>query len=317
MNISLLTENLNKKIETAISILNNAQNINKELYLFSDFQKTTFIDSTKSKVLPTKNIKLYSFDVGEDNVSNLSVRNLKIENSILEVNKPITFSADINNYSQTDANNVIVSLLVNGKSKARKSVSLNKFAQKKIKFNTTLNSTGIIEAEVRLEEDNIIQDNVAYTIFYVPEKIKILLLYNNILDTKYLNAVFNSSILKDKFEVTKINAAQNSNINYSSYDLLFLLSTNASLINPIKKEVTSGNNLVIIPPANISLINLQLLTRKLKYPSAISFVQSKENQNDYAEFGYINLDHLVFQNLFASFELGLLIAPVVGVHRVF
>ncbi len=298
LDISLLTESLSMKIGTATNVLTEAQNINKELYLFSDFQKTTFVDSVKTNFSATNNIKLYSFDVGENNISNLSVTNLRIVNSIVEINKPITFSTVINNFSQTDVSDIVVSLVLNGKTRARQNVSLKKFSQKEIKFNTSLNSTGTIEAEVHLEEDNIIQDNIAYSIFYIPEKIKILLLYDNIADTKYLSAVFNSSMLTNKFEVTKLNADKNINVNYSLYDVIFLISTDASLINTIKGTVNSGDKLVIIPPSNIGINDLRLLTNKLKYPSAINIIKTEKSQNDYAEFDYINLDHPIFQNLF-------------------
>ena len=298
LDISLLTESLSKKIETATKVLTEAQNINKELYLFSDFQKTTFIDSVKINFSESNNIKLYSFDIGEKDISNLSVTNLRIESSIVEINKPITFSTVINNFSQTDIKDVVVSLVLNGKTKARQNVSIKKFGQKEIKFNTSVNTTGIIEAEVHLEEDNIIQDNIAYSIFYIPEKIKILLLYDNIADTKYLNAVFNSSMLTNKFEVTKLNAVKKINVNYSLYDVIFLISTDASLINSIKRTVNTGDNLVIIPPSDIGINDLRLLSNKLKYPLATNIIKTEKSRNDYAEFDYINLDHPIFQNLF-------------------
>jgi hypothetical protein len=295
--ISLLTESLNKKIEKAISALDKTQNINKELYLFTDFQKNTFFDSTDQKIAEAKRIKLYSFDVGENNASNISVTNLKLENSIIEVKKPIEFSAVINNFSQNTVNNINASLFINGEHIARQNISLSGNEHKKIKFNATLKTNGIIEAEVHLDEDNINQDNTNYLSFFVPEKIKILLLYDDISDTKYLNAVFGSSLLTDKFEVTKINTKVN-DIKYSSFDVLFLLSTNIAVIKEVQKSVAIGGKLVIIPPTKTNINDLQPLSSKLKYPIAKKIIQTNKKGNDYAEFDKINFEHPIFQNLF-------------------
>ena len=295
--ISLLMESLNKKIEKAISALDKTQNINKELYLFTDFQKNTFFDSTDQKIAEAKRIKLYSFDVGENNASNISVTNLKLENSIIEVKKPIEFSAVINNFSQNTVNNINASLFINGEHIARQNISLSGNEHKKIKFNATLKTNGIIEAEVHLDEDNINQDNTNYLSFFVPEKIKILLLYDDISDTKYLNAVFGSSLLTDKFEVTKINTKVN-DIKYSSFDVLFLLSTNIAVIKEVQKSVAIGGKLVIIPPTKTNINDLQPLSSKLKYPIAKKIIQTNKKGNDYAEFDKINFEHPIFQNLF-------------------
>jgi hypothetical protein len=295
--ISLLMESLNKKIEKAISALDKTQNINKELYLFTDFQKNTFFDSTDQKIAEAKRIKLYSFDVGENNASNISVTNLKLENSIIEVKKPIEFSAVINNFSQNTVNNINASLFINGEHIARQNISLSGNEHKKIKFNATLKTNGIIEAEVHLDEDNINQDNTNYLSFFVPGKIKILLLYDDISDTKYLNAVFGSSLLTDKFEVTKINTKVN-DIKYSSFDVLFLLSTNIAVIKEVQKSVAIGGKLVIIPPTKTNINDLQPLSSKLKYPIAKKIIQTNKKGNDYAEFDKINFEHPIFQNLF-------------------
>ena len=296
--ISLLTESLNKKIGRAIKILDKSQNINKELYLFSDFQKSTFADSIKQNITGEKQIQLYSFDVGENNTSNISVTNLKLENSIIEINKPVEFSAVINNFSQTTVNNINASLFINSEHIARQNISLSGKEHKKIKFNTTLKTNGIIEAEVHLDDDNINQDNTNYLSFYVPEKIRILLLYDDISDTKFLNAVFGSSLLSNKFEITRINTKTKNNIKYSSYDVLFLISTNTTVINELQKSVVAGSKLVIIPPKNVNLNELRLLTSKLKYPTATQIIQSSKNGNDYAEFGDVNFKHPIFQDLF-------------------
>jgi len=297
-NITFLTEALNKKIKKAVQILAETKNINKEIFLFSDFQKSTFADSLENNFNKHPSIKLYSFDFGINNVANLSIENLKPENSILELNKPVTFSAIVNNYSGNKTGNITASLFFNNKRVAQKNISLQANSRKKIKFVTTLQFTGLIEAKARLDDDNILQDNITYLSFYVPEKIKILLLYDNPNDVKFLKAVFNSSLLKQKFEVTEFNTKKNYNNNFKGYDALFLISTKNDVIKKLKKVIISGTNLIFIPPGKTELQDLQKLNTTLKIPKAKQIIESSKDKKDYAEFGKINLLHPLFRNLF-------------------
>ncbi len=296
--LSFVTENLSLKINTAISVLTKTHNINKELYLFSDFQKSTFTDST-SKKIKSKNIKLYSFDVGYKDASNYSVKNLKLESAIPELNKPLTFSAIVMNHSQNSVK-ITASLFINTKRVAQQSVSLKANGKNKVMFNTTLKNDGLIDAKVKLEDDNIIQDNTNYFTFYVPKKIKILLLYENPANINFLKAVFGSALLKNKFKITSLNITKNSNIIFPDYDVIFLAGIKKSVLTKLKKSVAAGKNLVIIPSKNITKQNLQLLSKELKYPITERIIQTDKNKNDYLEFDYINFNHPVFQNLFQT-----------------
>ncbi|MCB0748773.1 MAG: BatA and WFA domain-containing protein, partial [Ignavibacteriae bacterium] len=109
-----LTRSLSSVIEIAAETLTKSQNINKEIYLFTDYQKSTFFEKEKDSLkLKIDDIKLYSFDMSTVDPENYSVSNLKLENSIIELNKPLTFSASVNNFSDNPINNFSTSLFIN------------------------------------------------------------------------------------------------------------------------------------------------------------------------------------------------------------
>ena len=48
--------------------------------------------------------------MSSDNTNNYQLLNLSLKNSIIELNKPLTFSCNISNYSDETINNITVSL---------------------------------------------------------------------------------------------------------------------------------------------------------------------------------------------------------------
>ncbi len=268
---NFLSEETLNKIERAISFLNESQNINKEIFLFSDFQKSTFVtgNSLDSIDLITKqnDIKFYSFDMSLENTKNISINNLQLKNSIIEINKPLAFSATINNHSEESINNITASLFLNNKRVAQQNVSLNQREKKNIEFETSLSSTGLIEVRIELEEDNIVEDNMFYLNFWVPEKIKTLLLYENNSDLVFLESALNSYSKSDQIEVTKLQIGNSSNENLEKYNLIFLISGEIGNAQKLSDYLNNGGNLVFIPSNNITIFKLSNIKSIINLPS--------------------------------------------------
>jgi hypothetical protein len=300
LKIALVTETINSKLKKAIDILNSSNNINKEIFLLSDLQKSTFINEISNDSLITQitdnKIKLYSFDLSLDKSKNYAVSNLSLQNSIIELNKPITFSATLSNYSDLTNNNINVSLFINNKRVAQQNVSLNENSDKIIYFETSINSAGLIEARVEAEEDNIVQDNFSYLSFIVPEKIKILMLYDDISDLKFIESAVSS--ISNQIEITKQNILGVLNNRIANFDLIFYMGTSVNKSLEIENYLEQGGKLIFISPKSVNENSLVELSKIIKLPKVKSIINTKPNQGSYAEFGDIDFEHPIFQNLF-------------------
>jgi hypothetical protein len=300
LKIALVTETINSKLKKAIDILNSSNNINKEIFLLSDLQKSTFINEISNDSLITQitdnKIKLYSFDLSLDKSKNYAVSNLSLQNSIIELNKPITFSATLSNYSDLTNNNINASLFINNKRVAQQNVSLNENSDKIIYFETSINSAGLIEARVEAEEDNIVQDNFSYLSFIVPEKIKILMLYDDISDLKFIESAVSS--ISNQIEITKQNILGVLNNRIANFDLIFYMGTSVNKSLEIENYLEQGGKLIFISPKSVNENSLVELSKIIKLPKVKSIINTKPNQGSYAEFGDIDFEHPIFQNLF-------------------
>ncbi|MCW8849105.1 MAG: BatA and WFA domain-containing protein, partial [Melioribacteraceae bacterium] len=296
-----LSEETFSKIERAISFLNESQNINKEIFLFSDFQKSTFVKENSvdsiSSVITQKDIKFYSFDMSLENSKNISINNLQLRNSIIEINKPLTFSATINNHSKENINNITASLFLNNKRVAQQNVNLNQWEKKNIELETSLSSTGLIEVRIELEEDNIVEDNIFYLNFWVPKKIETLLLYENLSDLVFIESAINSYSKSNQIEITKLKISNSANENLEKYNVIFLISGEVGNAHNLSDYLNNGGSLVFIPSNDITISKLSNIKRAIDLPSFKNIVFSSTN-SDYLEFSTINFNHPIFISLF-------------------
>ncbi len=95
-NISFASGKLNTAIIKAAQLIGEAQNFNKEIYLFTDFQKGRLANEneiTDLKEQLGEQVRLYSFDYHGKEVFNFGIDELKINTQIFEKDKPIKFDA--------------------------------------------------------------------------------------------------------------------------------------------------------------------------------------------------------------------------------
>ncbi|RKY92080.1 MAG: hypothetical protein DRQ01_06775 [Ignavibacteriae bacterium] len=193
---SYTTNELNNALIKAAQVISASKNFNKEIYLLTDFQKGRLAAEENLEDLGEmlkENVKLYSFNYSGKEVYNIALRELKVNTSILEKNKPVSFSVNVNNYSNQPADNTIVSLYIDGKRSAQQTVNIQPGATQTINMEAPVKATGYVDVFAEIEEDDVLHDNKRFTSVFIPEKINILLLYNNPEDSKYVKLALSSS----------------------------------------------------------------------------------------------------------------------------
>jgi len=301
ISISFLTESIEFKISEILKQLEKSQNINKEIFLFSDYQASTFFPDKIDTIINNtseKEVKLYSFDMSGSNIGNYSVSDFVLENSIVEINKSLSFTSKVSNFSNGEVTNLVASLFLNDKRVAQQSIDLKENEKKIVRFETTLNKTGLIEARVELEDDNINHDNTAYLNFIVPEAINILLLYENLSDIKFIETALNSSSTSGQIKITKNDIARTGNYTLSNYNMVVLVASAANQINGIKRYLDDGGKLLFIPPETVEQSNFKLLEESIYLPPISNVISNDPNAKNYVDFGKINISHPIFVNLF-------------------
>jgi len=251
LKISYTTNKLNNALIKAAQVISASENFNKEIYLLTDFQKGRLAAVENLEDLGEmlkENVKLYSLSFSGKEVYNIALSELKVNTSIFEKNKAISFSINVNNYSKQSADNTIVSLYIGGERSAQQTVNIQPGAVQTINMEVPVKGTGYVDVFTEIEEDDILQDNKRFTSVFIPEKINILLLYNNPEDSKYVKLALSSSSTSENFAITSKRLSQLSGLPLNNFNVIFLLGNNLpSSVNKLKDFLNNGGGLVVFP----------------------------------------------------------------------
>lgn len=302
LDISLVSKYLTDQLSTAVSIISKSQNINKEIYCFSDFQKSTFsrsdiIDSEAVNIGDQK-ISLYAIDLSSSQINNYSVEDLRLNNSIIELNKPLTFSAVIKNHSDNNIEDLNASLFINKKRVAQRNLKINRESDVTAKFETSLETPGLKEVYVELEKDNILPDNYSYLSFFIPEEINILFYFDSDDDIFYLEKAVRSISESGNINITKFKSNDIFNRNLSEFDIVFLISSGNLTNLSLTEYLNNGGNIFFLPAQSANREKINELGKSIGLPKVENIISINYQSSNYAVFGEINNTHPIYSSLF-------------------
>ncbi len=299
--VSYIALPISKLLATSKTIISKSKNLNKEIYLFSDFQRSTLFDKDSlSNNYNIENTKFYLFHYSGVAINNLSVTNLKINNQIFELNKSVSLTSEISNFTNTNSVNKLNSLLVNQKRTAQKSISALSNSTKNIQFKSTISNTGIISFASVLEDDDINYDNIFYNSLVVPNKKEILLIGKNEQEFLFIKSAIKSNSDKTT-EFTYIHPNNLRTTNLDNYNTLVITGgyDDKSFLETVKKYIETGGSVILFPAKNYNMNEENKLLMGLSIPSVRAYSKS-DNNNSINSFDKIDFTHPIFNGIFSK-----------------
>jgi len=316
--LSYSSGTLHNAIIKAGDILSHSKNFNKEIYLLSDFQtgslgkENTYSDF--STILNNK-IKLYAFNYSGKDVYNIGIDDLKLNTQIFEKNKPVNFAVTITNYSKRAAQNVVVSLFLNGERSAQQSVSLADGETKAINMEAVPKQTGFVNVVADLEDDDIMQDNKRYINMYIPKEVPVIIFADNQKDAEFIQLALDASNENSTLKITSRNLNQMSSYNLSEYDAVVLIPT-GNTPNPerIKSYLQEGGGLLLFPGSTLNIQTFQATMFNLGLPSPQGFAGKVNDPSNPVGFENVEYNHPLFQNIFLKEDKKKFESPDIYAH---
>jgi len=299
-NVSVKKQNFNEAIVTAHKLLASSNNFNKELFILSDFpQNEPLKKIDEQNISFDENTKVYLFDFADEEISNRAVDKFKLNNQLLEPGKTVSFTAQIKNTSAGTVSNGVASLYINGVRSAQQSFNLNENESKPIVFESVLKNAGLVQAYVEIEQDDILQDNVRYTAFLVPEKIDVLLASDNSTDSRFVKIALQSSADKRETNIKEINTSELSfNLN-TDYDVVIIVgSKNITDPAALNKFIIDGGRVILFPGSGSEENDFQLLLAGLGINANAPQIGKPNSTASISYFNKVEYEHPIFLNLF-------------------
>ncbi|RJP66041.1 MAG: VWA domain-containing protein [Ignavibacteriales bacterium] len=305
LEISSVSGTLHYAVLEAARLLEGSKNFNKEIYLLTDFQKSRLAerDETISDLsqLLDERVKMYTFDFSGKEIYNIAVETFEAGNQIFEKDKQISFNAQIKNYSKQPVNNLVASLYINGERSAQQSINLAEYESKKILFETILKHSGFINAQVEIEDDDIIQDNKGYLSLNIPEQINVLILSENPNDAKFVELPLQVSSENNFVKTDTRNIAQLQSVNLSGYDATIIIADNfAGYADKLKSYIKEGGSILILPGSNGYFNQFKNSCSALQINTLVSAAGNINSGKSTAIFDQVDFEHPVFTGMFTK-----------------
>jgi hypothetical protein len=295
---------LHNAVTRAAQILSESKNFNKEIYLFSDFQKGRMFEtgslSDLSQLLDDR-VKIYSFNYSGKDVYNIGIEEIKSETQIFEKDKPVSFRVTITNYSSSPVNNLVVSLFINNERTAQQSISLEAGGSVVISMESLIKQTGFVEVFAEIEDDEINFDNRRYTTIFIPDKIPVIIFYDEETDTRFVGLALLSSGSEATFVITKRNLNQFASINLNQYEAVVVIgSERIASSERLLRYVENGGGLLLMPGSKSSTDNFQNVLNTLKLPAVKGAFGSVNQTANVVNFDKVDFNHPIFKDIFTK-----------------
>ncbi|MCI0717247.1 MAG: BatA domain-containing protein [Chlorobi bacterium] len=311
-----ITKNLSEVLYFTNQIMQSASHLNKEIFLFTDGQKTFFnkpeIAANEFKL--DEQTKFNIILTGSRTPNNLSVDTINTVTKIFERRKSVKLNAVISNYNNYNVANKSI-ILNYGNYKDEKAIDVPANSSVEVEFILIPNTSGFSGGYIELlqsekADDEISGDNKRYFAFYVPEKVSLLLVSNSAGELEYINLALASSeeLMTDSlgnkpkyFNIKQINSNELASQNLMDFDAVVLVNkpqfTNDESAK-LNDYIENGGG-VILYPGNSSVVENynEVLLKKLNLPYINSTFGSG---SETYKFDKIDFLHPILEGIFKN-----------------
>lgn len=282
-------------IAQAVNLLEQAENPRRELFIVSDLQRSTFVDSSRTVV--TGDIELTLMPLGERRHNNVAVTDVQLQSQILEVGRPVEVAAEIISFG-SDEEQYSVSVFLEGERVAQTSVELESGVPSTADLVFSPPRSGWLHGEVQIEHDEAEWDDVRHFVLHVPETRRVLLVRGSGARTDLVSIALNVASERGSVQIVGMDesALQGADLNeFAAVVLIGVAGFSSEEEAMLEEYVQLGGGLVLFPgevvqaPNNLlGALNGGGFTEALGEREGVSI----------GGFGTSDLEHPVFAGLF-------------------
>ena len=331
-----VSSSLNQVLHAAAGIFEESVNVQRELYLVSDFQEG-LISSDPSpteevKELGGNGVRTYAMRIGEGSTRNLGITDTRVVNSILEQGKPFTVTVTLANSSPEDIDNSVVSVFLDGTRVTAKAVDVNAGTSPTFEIPVVAGAPGFVNGTVSLDDDEFPFDNTRSFSVNLRRELRVVLLGPSP-SLRYLRAAIRTrSATGPTLRLEESTMDRLSGSLLQSADVLVLANTasiSLSQVTTLKAFLEAGGGMLFFPGPLTDARSYQTLATVLGLPDfrglRASTTPVQGGEGSPALFEEVDRRHPIFQQMFqprvgdkpGRSAAGELESPRIGTHALF
>jgi len=254
-------------LEMASTMIESSRNLNKEIYLFTDMQRTGFESFARGGLRDTEGKRIYIFDTSSaDAVKNTALEDLALSDPLLFEGSKLTLVATLRNHTQRETSTSLRSSL-DGREMGIKEVDVPAGATRSVEIAFSVEGEGVHHIAVETGDDDLVVDNARYLAFKVPGRARVAL----VVDDSQLSKGYVSTALSPEeglslFSPDVFVRGDFPSISLEDYQVLALLdvsSLNSADVLRLANFVQNGGGLLVSlgQSVDIDFYNSVLLPR--------------------------------------------------------
>jgi hypothetical protein len=290
-----------RAIARAAALLDDAAHLNKEIYVLSDLQRSTLLDSTQIDV--PDEIRTVLLPVGERTFGNVAITDVRVASRIVEVGQPARVEATLVNYGSDPIQGYVASLYLGGKRVAQATADLEPGNETPVVFAVTPQQRGWLAGEVQIEDDDFVRDNIRYFALNVPEQRRLLIVRGEGQRTDYVELALSSQLTQGRvtFDVTTIDDSALAATALGGYDAVVLVGPrdlSSGEVAALTRYVNGGGGLLLFPNEAAQAPDYNALLGGLGGGTFSGFSGSLGSGGIIASFDRVDLEHPLFEGVF-------------------
>ena len=292
---------LNERIEQATQWLAASEHLNKELYLLTDLQQHTFLDSIKIDSL--SGLRTYLVPVGDRAYSNIAITEVEVLSRIIEVGQPARISATIVNYSDEPVEGYVVSAFLDEERLAQSPVNLDPGIPRTVTLSVSPRQTGWQNGVISIEDDDFDSDNAYHFVLHVPETRSILLVQGEDTQTDFMELALSPALVDGRvaFDTNIIPETSLAATALSPYDAVILQGVrtlSSGEIATLEQYVAEGGGVLFFPAAGAQAQEYNAFFESVGGGSFSGFSGTLAAPDPFTSFDRIDLEHPLFEGMF-------------------
>jgi hypothetical protein len=261
--ISPVSHSFSEIVRRQYDLLKNESTSRRSSYLVSDFQKSAF--STVA-FMPDSAVNTYLVPLTSSAVGNIYIDTCWFLQPTQQPGKTSLLSVRVWNKSENDLEKIPLKLLINNQQKSVASMDIKAGMSITVELPFTVHQVGPQHGELQVTDYPVTYDDKFYFSFDVLSSIHVLVI-NGGAENRFLNSLY-----AQDSSVSLANMSEKS-LDYgrlSQFDLIVLNEIPAfssGLSEEIKRYVTNGGTILVLPAANAELASYNNLLSTLSSPA--------------------------------------------------
>ncbi|QXD17098.1 BatA domain-containing protein [Rhodocaloribacter litoris] len=295
-------------LDRAARLLAGAPQLNREIYLLSDLQRTTLGDSAGTEVPDGRvtrpaEIRVALLPVGTRAYPNVAVTEVRVVSRIVEAGQPVRLEATLVNYGTSRLEDYVASVFLEGERVAQAAVDLEPGAATDVAFTVTPQQRGWLAGLVQIEDDAFEYDNARHFTLHVPARRRLLLVRGEEQRTDYIELALSPELAPGRlaFQTEVIPESALAATGLGVYDAVILVgprTLSSGEVAALVRYVEAGGGLMIFPGASARAEDYNALLAGLGGGRFTGFSGELGPGRPVATFDRVDLEHPLFEGVF-------------------